>query len=405
MLSRYAKSYDVSLIIIIILISLFGLVMVYSSSMVIATTDKYEAASDFFYQKQKLNLIASFFVFMLVALIPYKIYKHKYILISIFIVSLSVLFLLGIVGHTTNNAQSWFKLGGRSLQPSEFIKVGMIIYLSAVYAKKQSYINNFNVGVLPPIVFLFFICFLIAIQPDIGTAAIMGLIGMAIVISSGMSFKSIMKFIGILALLGLLASPFIYINRDDIFSDNRLGRIDSFINPFEYEEDEGYQIVNSYIAIGTGGLTGVGLGNSVLKYGYLPEAHTDFIMAIVSEELGLAGVLFVFFCLGFIILKGFWIASRCKDAFGSLLAMGISSMIGIQSFINLGGLSGIIPITGVTLPFISYGGSSILVLAISMGILVNVSMFTNYENRYKITNQQQSEKSEISSSAKSFHLN
>lgn len=141
-------------------------------------------------------------------------------------------------------------------------------------------------------------------------------------------------------------------------------------------------MVNSYIALGAGGWKGLGLGQSIQKFNYLPEAHTDFIMAVIAEELGLFGVLFVLLLLTYIVLRGFQIARKCTDPFGSLLAVGISSMVAIQTFINLGGLTGLIPITGVTLPFISYGGSSLLLLMASMGILINVSMFTNYHSMY-----------------------
>lgn len=382
MLKRIVKSYDYSLITAIILISLFGLVMVYSASMVWGPS-AYGYESDYFFQKQKLNLIVALVVFVFFAILPYKIYQFNYVLYAIFFGSIAILLLLGIMGHTAGNAQSWFKLGARNIQPSEFVKLGVIIYLSAVYAKKQRYIDNFNAGVLPPILYLVIVCGLIAIQPDIGTATIIAMLGATVIFSSGMGMKSILKLIGVALIAAMLFLPVILINKDDIFTENRLGRLTSFMNPFEYEDSTGYQVVNGYIAIGTGGLTGTGLGNSIQKYGYLPEPHTDFIMAIVVEELGLLGVAIVFGCLGFIVLKGLWISSKCQNAFGSLLAIGISSMIGIQAFINLGGLTGLIPITGVPLPFVSYGGSSILLLAISMGILVNVSMFTKYERKYK----------------------
>lgn len=382
MLKRIVKSYDYSLITAIILISLFGLVMIYSASMVWGPS-AYGYESDYFFQKQKLNLILALVVFVFFAILPYKIYQTNYVLYAIFFGSIAILFLLGIIGHTAGNAQSWFKLGARSIQPSEFVKLGVIIYLSAVYAKKQRYIDNFNAGVLPPILYLVIVCGLIAIQPDIGTATIIAMMAATVIFSSGMGMKSILKLIGVALIAAMLFLPVILINKDDIFTKNRLGRLTSFMNPFEYEDSTGYQVVNGYIAIGTGGLTGTGLGNSIQKYGYLPEPHTDFIMAIVVEELGLLGVVIVFGCLGFIVLKGLWISSKCQNAFGSLLAIGISSMIGIQAFVNLGGLTGLIPITGVPLPFVSYGGSSILLLAISMGILVNVSMFTKYERKYK----------------------
>lgn len=382
MLKKIVKSYDYSLIVAIILISLFGLVMIYSASMVWGPSE-YGYESDYFFQKQKINLLLALMVFIFFAILPYKVYEMKIPLYLIFFGSIIVLLLLWFLGHTAGNAQSWYKIGTRSLQPSEFVKVGVIIYLSAIYAKKQKYIDNFNAGVLPPILYLIVVCGLIVLQPDIGTATIIVMIAGTIIISSGMSIKSIMKLFGI-ALIGVsLVLPFVFLFQEDIFTENRMGRIHSFVDPFEYEDSSGYQIVNGYIAMGTGGLSGTGLGNSIQKYGYLPEPHTDFIMAIIVEELGFVGVAIVFGCLGFIVLKGLWISSKCHDAFGSLLAIGIASMIGVQAFVNLGGLTGIIPLTGVTLPFVSYGGSSIVVLAISMGILVNVSMFTKYENKYK----------------------
>ncbi|MFS0782442.1 putative lipid II flippase FtsW [Bacillus sp. 1P06AnD] len=387
MFKKIAKSYDYSLIVSIVLLSLFGLVMIYSASSVVAPT-RYGVPSDYFFQKQKFHLILGLFILVLFALIPYKVYQSRKVLKTIFFGSIAALALLFIIGHTSNNAQSWIKLGGSMIQPSEFIKVGMIVYLSAVYAKKQSYINNFNYAVMPPIIFLGIICGMVMMQPDFGTALIIFSIAATIILSSGMGMKSIMKLVGILAAVALLLSPIILIKKDEIFSDTRMGRINSFLDPFQYEKGEGYQLVNSYIAIGSGGVKGQGLGESIQKYGYLPEPHTDFIMAVISEELGIFGVGFVLVLLGFIILKGYRIAGRCRDPFGSLLAIGISSMIGIQSFINLGGLTGIIPITGVPLPFVSYGGSSIILLSISMGILINVAMFSTYENRYKYRTQE-----------------
>ncbi|MGM9923319.1 MAG: FtsW/RodA/SpoVE family cell cycle protein [Bacillus sp. (in: firmicutes)] len=382
MFKKIIRSYDYSLIITLIALCLFGLVMVYSASMIIGPA-KYDVESNYFFLKQMKHLVLAGIVFAFFAIVPYKLYMHKYVLVTIVFGSLGLLLLLDVFGHTSNNAQSWLKLGGFTLQPSEFIKVGMIVYLSAIYAKKQKYINNFNAGVMPPLIFLGAISALVFFQPDFGTALIIFLIGLSIVVSSGMSFKSIMKLAGIVLVALMVVLPFVFLLKDQIFTENRMGRIYSFVEPFEYEDKEGYQLVNSYLAIGTGGLSGTGLGNSIQKYGYLPEPHTDFIMSVVSEELGAKGVLFVLAGLAFIVLKGYRIARRCRDPFGSLLVIGVSSMIGIQSFINLGGVTGLIPITGVTLPFVSYGGSSVIVLAIAMGILVNVSMFTNYENKYK----------------------
>ncbi|MEH7493979.1 FtsW/RodA/SpoVE family cell cycle protein [Neobacillus niacini] len=385
MFKKILKSYDYSLIIAIILLSLFGLVMVYSASMASAV-QRYHVPSDYFYQKQKLYLIVSGLIFIFIALFPYKIMKSTKFLLPM--VGLSILGLLGlfVFGQVRGNAQSWYDFGFISIQPAEFVKISIIIYLSAVYAKKQAYINKFNHGVLPPLAYLVIVLGLIAFQPDFGTALIIGLIAGTIIISSGMNIKTITK----LVMLGMiLLSPVILVLQDEIFSEKRLERFQVLSNPFEDELDSGFHLANSYIAIGSGGVNGLGLGKSVQKLGYLPESHTDFIMAVIAEELGVWGVSFVILTLGYIVLRGIYLGLRCKDPFGSLLAIGISSMIGIQSFINLAGVSGVMPLTGVTLPFVSYGGSSLLQLAIAAGILVNVSMFVKYENKYK---QKQPEK-------------
>lgn len=376
MFKKILKSYDYSLIIVIALLSLFGLVMVYSASMV----TWHGVDSDFFYNKQKMNLLAALVVFIVTALFPYKAMKSTKILLPMVMLTLLGLLILFVVGKVAGNALSWIEVGARSIQPSELAKLSVIIYLSAVYAKKQSYINEFNKGVLPPLLFLVMVFFLIAIQPDFGTAGIIMLIAAAIILSSGMNFKNILKLVMIVA---ILLVPVSLILKDEVFSEKRMARITSFSDPFGDEQKSGYQLANAYYAIGSGGITGLGLGQSNQKLGYLPEAHTDFIIAVIAEELGVFGVGFVLLSLAFIVLKGIHISLKCKDPFGSLLAIGISSMIGIQSFVNLGGASGVIPLTGVPLPFVSYGGSSLLQLAIATGILVNVSMFVNFEEKYK----------------------
>jgi cell division protein FtsW len=209
------------------------------------------------------------------------------------------------------------------------------------------------------------------------------------IICSGMNLKNLLKlFIMVLILL----VPVVLVMWGKIFSEEQISRLTVLDNPFADAQDAGFHLANSYIAIGSGGVNGLGLGKSIQKLGYLPESHTDFIMAVIAEELGIWGVGFVIFLLFYIVLRGIYIGLQCKDPFGSLLAIGISSMIGIQSFINLAGVSGLIPLTGVPLPFISYGGSSLLMLAGATGILVNVSMFTKYEKKYKHKQEQRDKK-------------
>lgn len=385
MVKKILKCYDYSIVIAIILLCAFGLVMVYSASMATAV-QRYGVPSDFFYQKQKMWLLCFPIIFLFMAILPYKIMQSKKVLI-VFVIS-SIISLLGlfVFGNIAGNAESWYKFGSIKIEPAEFVKLAVIIYLSAVYAKKQDYINQFNKGILPPLIFLFFICALILMQPDLGTVIIIALIASTILLCSGLNLKALGK---LMVILLIVLIPIIFAAKGFIFTEKRMGRLEVLSNPFaaKYVNGAGFQLANSFISIGSGGINGLGLGKSIQKLGYLPESHTDFIMAVIAEELGIWGVGFVIMTIAYIVLRGIYIGLQCKDPFGSLLAFGISGLIGIQAFINLAGVSGIIPLMGVPLPFISYGGSSLLTLAAATGILVNVSMFVNYEKKYKNKNR------------------
>jgi cell division protein FtsW len=374
MLKKMFQLYDYSLVIVVFLLSMFGLIMVYSSSMVIAVSH-YEYDANHFFVRQRMWLIVSLIVFLTTMILPYRIYFKLFKIIALG--SIVMLILVYLIGHTANNAQSWISLGGFNIQPGEFVKIGVIIYLAAIFSKKQNYIDEFGTAVLPPLIFTIIIFSLVFFQPDLGTAVLIAMIAVIMTLSSGMNIKNVLKLLGLgggaIALLIPLATK--------VLSDEQLSRFGAAYNPFADPLDSGMQLINSYIAIAAGGVTGLGLGNSVQKTGFLPESHTDFIMAIISEELGIFGVTFVIVSLCFIVLKGFLLARKCDDPFGSLLAIGISGMIGVQACVNLGALTGLLPVTGVPLPFVSYGGSSLLALMASTGILVNISMFCNYRKQ------------------------
>lgn len=377
-LKKMLRIYDFPIFFTTIALCLFGLIMVYSSSMISAVA-RYDFPVDYFYQKQKSALIIGFFGMLVAMIFPYKAYQGKDFLMWITGGTVALLILTFIIGHTAGNAQSWIKIGTRVIQPGEFSKLTIIIYLAAIFGKRQNRINQIDKAVFPPLILLMAICFLIAMQPDYGTALIILMIASSIIICSGMSLKSLSKLFSLLIVSVIIMFFLVIIsgNIQSILSEERVSRFTSLIEPFETQEDAGYQLANSLIAIGAGGLSGQGLGQSFQKYGYLPESHTDFILAIIAEELGVFGVSFVLGGLSFIVLRSYILAARCKDPFGSLLIIGISSMIGIQVFINAGGVVGLIPITGITLPFISYGGSSLLLLMVSVGILQNVVMRSN----------------------------
>ncbi|WLD95025.1 putative lipid II flippase FtsW [Alkalihalobacillus sp. AL-G] len=368
MLKRMFKNYDYTLIAAVLILTAIGLVMVYSSSMIVAVTVYHEESTHFF-NKHLIWVTLGIFTFLFFMVVPYKMYQR--LIIPITVVMLVLLGLVPLIGEEHNGARSWFEFGPVSLQPAEFAKIGVILYLASVFSKKQHYLSDFKTGVIPPLTMLAIVCFLIVLQPDFGTMMIIVMTSAVIVFCSGMRWKHLFMMVGSMGGLGLIVYKF-------FLNSEQLSRFTGAYQPFSDPQQDGYHLINGYLALGTGGLFGNGLGQSIQKYGFLPEPHTDFIIAIIGEELGFAGVLVIILLLYFIVFKGIYIGLHCKDAFGSLLSIGIAGMIGIQAFVNLGAASGLLPITGVTLPFISYGGSSLILLMISMGILVNVSMFVRY---------------------------
>ncbi|MFC4409344.1 FtsW/RodA/SpoVE family cell cycle protein [Chungangia koreensis] len=380
-LKRFAKNMDYPLLITYILLCLFGLVMIYSASMVWAV-ERYGFEPDHFYRKQILNLTLAVPAFLIGAIIPYKHYKRKGMMISMLVVMFALLFAVHIIGYDAGGAKSWIHLGFANLQPSEVAKIIIVLYFAAVFANKydKGMIDNINYSIGPPLAVLVLALFSIMLETDIGTSIIIFFTAISVMAASGIKFRTFAKMSGVLFAIMAAISPFLYLFHDKILTERRLGRLEAFLNPFEHAQDLGFQVVNGYIAIGSGGLTGLGLGQSIQKLGYLPEPQTDFIMAIIAEELGLLGVAIVIGGLGFIVLRAMYIALASKDPQGRMIAAGFGSMIGFQTFVNLGGLTGLIPLTGVPLPFISYGGTSVILLSFAVGILMNVSMFVRYEN-------------------------
>lgn len=354
------KKFNIPLFISITVLSLFGLLMVYSSSYIWA---EYKYNDPYKYLKsQGLFLILGIITMLIVSKIDYKKY-YKYsskIFSACFILIILVLF----IGTERNGSKSWFGIGSFGIQPSEFMKLAMIIFTSKYLYNNKKDIGNIKKGVLPILGLTLIIFILIMLQPDFGTGIIlvMGVIGLLFV--GGVDLKFFLKIavLGILGIIGLIiAAPY------------RLKRILSFLNPWTDPLGSGFQIIQSLYAIGPGGLFGFGLGSSRQKHFYLPEPQTDFIFSIISEEFGFMGVLIVSSLFFFIIYKSIKIALKCEDLFGKYLAFGIVFILAFQATLNLSVVIGLLPVTGVTLPFLSYGGSSLLITLASMGIILNIS--------------------------------
>ena len=358
------KKIDKTLLISVIILSLFGLLMIYSSSCIWAD---YKFNDPYKYLKsQGLFLIFGYFLIYIISKINYQIY-YKYSNYILLICSiLLVLVLIPGIGSIRNGSRSWFGIGSFGIQPSEFAKLGLIIFTSKYLTNNK--IKSIRSSVFPILLVVFFLFGLIMLQPDFGTGIILVMTIIAILFISGVN----MSFFTTLGVLGLIGIVILI-----IIAPYRLERITSFINPWADPLGSGFQIIQSLYAIGPGGLLGMGLGNSIQKHFYLPEPQTDFIFSIISEELGFAGILIVSCLFITIIYHGINISLKQEDNFAKYLSFGITFSLSFQTLLNLMVVVGLIPVTGVTLPFLSYGGSSLLVSIVSIGILLNISTYNS----------------------------
>jgi len=352
----------------VILLSGIGIIMVYSASSSISMENHNTA---FYYmKKQALFLGISLCVMFITASFPYKLYRNFSYLILFGAIALLIAVLFPALSVKAGGAHRWLSLGGVTFQPAEFAKLSLILFLGYSLSKKQDMIKQFSVGFFPhAFIFALFAC-LIIIQPDFGTIVVLGMI------TWGMMFIAGVKITHLLSPTPLLI-PVIYFWVYKV--EYRLERILSFLNPWDDPYNTGYQITHSLKAFGSGGIFGKGIGLGMQKMHYLPEPHTDFIFSIIGEELGLIGVLTVLSLYLILLLKGIQIAKTSKSLFGTITATGLTIYIGIQVIINTGVALGVLPTKGLTLPFISYGGTSLVINMAAMGILMNIGASKDYE--------------------------
>lgn len=335
-----------------------------------------------------VGLFLCYFCFILKAKFFRKRVAIKYALLFT-ILSLASLPILGKIFPSlrVNGAVAWIPMGPfGNYQPLELAKLVLILYLAFVLTSKQerllSYQNWKEVGfeVLPPILVVGMIVFLLLIQPDFGGAIVISLITWVLLGASTIPGKYIVRLsTALAAFLGLVIFMILKLAPSIITSHYQYKRILAMQHPFKWEQQAGAQLVNSFYAISNGGIFGVGLGNGIQKRGYLPEPHTDFILAVISEELGLVGDVVVLGLLAIIIFRIILIGIRAKKNYNALVCYGVATMLLTQVILNVGGLLSLIPLTGVTLPFISYGGSSMLILSIALGIVLNLDATTKFE--------------------------
>lgn len=347
----------------------FGVVMIYSSSGIHAM----EGFSDSLYylKRHVLFLMIGLLMMGLMMMIDYRdIQKFAKPLMLIAFVVLILVLVPGL-GRSSSGAQRWFKIGPFSIQPSEFIKIAVLIYMADYLARKQNKITSFWHGFMPVLVFLGIVSGLIIKQPDFGSVVLIGCVVLIMIFTAGARVRH-------LGTLFLMTLPALYlvISR----ASYRMQRIITFLDPWKDPSGAGFQLTQSQIAFGSGGLFGLGLGKSVQKLFYLPAAHTDFILSIIGEELGFIGALVVVLLFMAFVVQGFRIAKRTNDPFGYFLSIGIVSMIGIQASLNIGVSIGALPTKGLPLPFISYGGSALVSSMMMVGLLLNISRIADLDN-------------------------
>jgi cell division protein FtsW len=355
---------DLPLFIATLLVLAIGLVMVYSASAVLALN---QHGDSWFFVKRQMIFAALGIVTMLgLQRLDYMILRRwaKPLLLICFIMLVAVL--IPGIGVVRGGARSWLGIGSLGIQPSEFMKMGLIVFLASYLSSRTEQLRNFFKGLLPPLSLIGLAFGLIMLQPDLGTGAVLLGATIMMLFAAGMHWRHIfgLSLFGAAGLVGLiLAAPY------------RLQRITAFLDPWQDPLGAGYQAIQSLYAIAPGGLFGLGLGMSRQKFSYLPEPQTDFIFAIIAEELGFLGASLVIVLFAIIIWRGMRIAISAPDSFSALLATGIVGMIAVQVMINIGVVIGMMPVTGITLPLISYGGSSLTLMLTALGVLLNISRY------------------------------
>lgn len=357
------KTYDKLLLFFMLLLLSFGALMIYSSTSVVTPLLAKKNITEFYYFKRHLftmvlGVIAMFFAYKLKP----SLLKRMAIPLLIFSFVLLILVFFPYIGVTAGGAKRWIRLWPTTFQPSEFVKLSMVIYL-ARYMSMSDYNTESFVSFVKPLLVMVVFQIVFLKQPDFGATMSLAFLTFAMLFISGMRLRYIASVL-------LLAMPVIY---KLIMEPYRLKRIISFIDPWKDPQGSGFQLVQSFIALGSGGLTGLGLGESKQKLSFLPASHTDFIFCLVGEELGLIGACVVVALFMFLFIRGISIANKSKDSFVYYLAYGLTLMVSLQALTNFAVVTGLVPTKGLPLPFMSYGGSSLLVNMAAVGIILNIS--------------------------------
>lgn len=369
-----APTLDIPLVTVVSLLALFGLLMVYSASIALADGPQYRSYGNYYFViRHTIFLTLGVLVAFFSSLVPLRIWEKIAVPLFVATVLLLILVLIPGIGREVNGAKRWIPLGIVNFQPSELMKVAMMLFSAFYVAYKKDDISKFMSGFLPMILILGLVGGLLAMEPDLGALAVVVSVAIGVLFIGGIALRWIIIMVALLAAAG--ASLI-------VFAPWRLTRLFVYLDPWKPENIYGsaYQLSHSLMAFGRGEWFGVGLGSSIEKLHYLPEAHTDFIVAVIGEELGFVGVTLLIFAFAFVIWRAFEIGRQAlimERLFSAMLAQGIGIWLGIQTFINIGVCLGLLPTKGLTLPFVSYGGSAIIMNLFAIALLLRV----DHENR------------------------
>ena len=376
-----------SILIPYLILSIIGLIVVYSTTSALAIQSG--VSSTRMVRTQGLFFILSLLTIALIYKFSLDFLRNKKVLAVVIFAEVILLILSRFITDTVNGAHGWLTIpGGFSIQPAEYLKVILVWYLALIFSKRQDEIRDYDYQALTHNEWIprnlndwrwltLILIGIVVIMPDLGNATILALTVLIMITASGVGYRWFTSLLGLVVGVSTIVLGSIWIiGVDRVAKIPVFGyvakRFSAFFNPFNDLSGAGHQLANSYYAMSNGGWFGLGLGNSIEKQGYLPEAHTDFVFAIVIEELGFVGASLILALLFFLILRIILVGIRAKNPFNSMMAIGIGGMILVQTFINIGGISGLIPSTGVTFPFLSQGGNSLWVLSVAIAFVLNI---------------------------------
>jgi len=363
---------DLPFLILTLLLLVIGLVMMFSASYARAYME--EGNSAYYFIRQAGFAVSGIAIMLVVSRVNYEWLRLFSFHIMVLAIVLLILVAIPGIGRKENGARRWLYLG-IGFQPSEIAKVAVVVYFAALSVKLKDKMATFKYGVLPFVLILAVISGLLLLEPHLSCTVIICFTGAAMMWLGGTQ----KRWFGLLV-LGIAAVVFLVVKYPTLMENYAGDRITAWLDPFADPSDKGYQITQSLYAIGSGGLMGLGLGKSRQKYLYLPEEHNDYIFSIICEELGFVGALVILLLFALLIIRGYWIAMRSNDRYGTLVAAGFTTLLALQVFFNVGVVTNFLPATGISLPFFSYGGTALWIQLAEMGVILNVSR----QNRAKM---------------------